>query len=229
MGVQRQKIFRLPESSTFAVCSLNKLEAKAESKPANAYQEEYALNPCDRKRTLNDQFSQRLWEAKAKSKPANAFQEEYALNLCDRKRTLNDQFSQRKRHKQELLSLEAPYKSPVDKGDEVLNDLKGRDSSTRCSEENIASYFSEKFKARQAQSSYTRRHANGEAVVLVDEEEPDVSKATERVDQVVERKATKIYYPSRFDPESVEICCSDMESLAPEAYLSSTIMNFYIR
>ncbi|XP_069153195.1 ubiquitin-like-specific protease 1D isoform X2 [Solanum lycopersicum] len=31
------------------------------------------------------------------------------------------------------------------------------------------------------------------------------------------------------DPESVEICCSDMESLAPEAYFSSTIMNFYIR
>lgn len=33
----------------------------------------------------------------------------------------------------------------------------------------------------------------------------------------------------RDDPESVEICYSDMESLAPEAYLSSTIMNFYIR
>ncbi|PHU17898.1 hypothetical protein BC332_13593 [Capsicum chinense] len=69
----------------------------------------------------------------------------------------------------------------------------------------------------------------GEAVVLVDEEEPDAIKATERVDQMVERKETKIYYPSRVDPESVEICCSDMESLAPEAYLSSTIMNFYIR
>lgn len=37
------------------------------------------------------------------------------------------------------------------------------------------------------------------------------------------------YHWNRVDPESVEICCSDMESLAPEAYLSSTIMNFYIR
>lgn len=63
----------------------------------------------------------------------------------------------------------------------------------------------------------------------MDEEDPDAIEATELVDQVIERNATKIYYPSRIDPESVEICCSDMDSLAPEAYLSSTIMNFYIR
>lgn len=176
------------------------------------------------------EWRKRVGSDQAESKPANAFQEElYALNPCDRKSILNNQFSQRKRHKRELLSQEAPYKSPVDKGEQVLNvDLKGWDSSTR-SKENIASCFLEKFKASQAQSSYTRRHANGQAVVLVDEEDPDAIKETEPVDQVIERKATTIYYPSRVDPESVEICCSDMESLAPEAYLSSTIMNFYIR
>ncbi|XP_060186514.1 ubiquitin-like-specific protease 1D isoform X6 [Lycium barbarum] len=170
-------------------------------------------------------------QKQAESKPANAFQEElYALNPCDREKTLNNQFSKRKRHKRESLSQEARYKFPVDNGEQVLNvDLKGRDSSSRCSEESITICFSEKTKASQARSSYTRRHANGEAVVLVDEGEPDAIIETERVDQVVERKATKIYYPSRVDPESVEICCSDMESLAPEAYLSSTIMNFYIR
>lgn len=173
------------------------------------------------------EWRKRVGSDQAESKPANAFQEElYALNPCDRKSILNNQFSQRKRHKRELFSQEAPYKSPVDK---VLNvDLKGWDSSTR-SKENIASCFLEKFKASQAQSSYTRRHANGQAVVLVDEEDPDAIKETEPVDQVIERKATTIYYPSRVDPESVEICCLDMESLAPEAYLSSTIMNFYIR
>lgn len=87
-----------------------------------------------------------LIELQAESKPANAFQEElYALNPCDRKSTLNNQFSQRKRHKRELLSQEAPYKSPVDKGEQVLNvDLKGWDSSTR-SKENIASCFLEKY------------------------------------------------------------------------------------
>ena len=86
-----------------------------------------------------------LIELQAVSKPANAFQEElYALNPCDHKSTLNNQFSHRKRHKRELLSQEEPYKSPVDKGEQVLNvDLKGWDSSTR-SKENKASCFSEK-------------------------------------------------------------------------------------
>ncbi|KAF3642556.1 hypothetical protein FXO37_22454 [Capsicum annuum] len=96
--------------STFAVCFLNKLEANAESKPANAFQEEiYVLNPCD----------------------------------C--KRTLSNQFSQRKRHEREFLSRQAPYKSPVDKDELVLNvDLKGRDCST-LSEAKIASCFSKKY------------------------------------------------------------------------------------
>lgn len=85
------------------------------------------------------------WQAD--SKTANAFQKElYALNPCDHKRTLNRQFSQRK-HKRELLSQEAPYKFPVDKGESFLNvDLKGRDSSTtRYSEEKFSSCFLKKY------------------------------------------------------------------------------------
>lgn len=42
-------------------------------------------------------------------------------------------------------------------------------------------------------------------------------------------KDLKVYYPARDDPESVEICYFDMECLAPFSYLSSPIMNFYIR
>ncbi|RYR18121.1 hypothetical protein Ahy_B03g062747 isoform D [Arachis hypogaea] len=42
-------------------------------------------------------------------------------------------------------------------------------------------------------------------------------------------KDAKMYYPSSDDPESVEICYSDIDCLAPESYLTSTIMNFYIR
>ncbi|KAI3502409.1 hypothetical protein L1887_30461 [Cichorium endivia] len=42
-------------------------------------------------------------------------------------------------------------------------------------------------------------------------------------------KDVKVYYPSRDDPGSVEVNYADMSCLAPEACLSSTIMNFYIR
>ncbi|CAH1434020.1 unnamed protein product [Lactuca virosa] len=38
-----------------------------------------------------------------------------------------------------------------------------------------------------------------------------------------------VYYPSRDDHDSVEVIYRDMTCLAPQAYLSSTIMNFYIR
>ncbi|GER32248.1 sentrin/sumo-specific protease [Striga asiatica] len=66
-------------------------------------------------------------------------------------------------------------------------------------------------------------------VVLVDEEELEVD-TVNQVDPVGQSslKGT-IYYPSRDDPEAVQICYSDMECLAPQSYLSSTIMNFYIR
>uniref|UniRef100_A0A3Q7FZU7 Uncharacterized protein n=1 Tax=Solanum lycopersicum TaxID=4081 RepID=A0A3Q7FZU7_SOLLC len=75
-----------------------------------------------RKRVGSGQSTFAVWflnrlEAEAESKPANAFQEEIH---------------------------EEPYKSPVDKGEQVLNvDLKGWDPSTR-STENIASFFVEK-------------------------------------------------------------------------------------
>ncbi|XP_028245600.1 ubiquitin-like-specific protease 1D isoform X2 [Glycine soja] len=42
-------------------------------------------------------------------------------------------------------------------------------------------------------------------------------------------KEAKIYFPSRDDPECVEICFTDTNCLAPEGYLTSTIMNFYIQ
>jgi len=74
------------------------------------------------------------------------------------------------------------------------------------------------------------RPRNGTTVVVVDEEEPELSESMELADELDEcLKDSKIYYPSSDDPESIEICYSDMECLNPQAYLSSTIMNFYIR
>ncbi|XP_010242977.1 PREDICTED: ubiquitin-like-specific protease 1D isoform X3 [Nelumbo nucifera] len=85
--------------------------------------------------------------------------------------------------------------------------------------------------ASQVQSplnSRTRKH--GQALVLVDEEDCLPVEMTKQEDGLVGRlKDNKIYYPSRDDPESVELCYSDIKCLDPEAFLSSTIMNFYIR
>ncbi|KAJ8569807.1 hypothetical protein K7X08_006384 [Anisodus acutangulus] len=176
-------------------------------------------------------FSKKL-EEEATSKTTNGFQNELnALNPCGRKR-LTRQFSPRKRRKTALSSREAPFKFPLNIDErEFYADGKRRDISTsRYSEESFSSCFTKKWKPSQAHSACTLRHTNVEPVVLVDEEEPDVVEPRQQAYHAVEStKATEIYYPSRSDPESVVICYSDMESLAPEAYLSSTIMNFYIR
>ncbi|KAF8389853.1 hypothetical protein HHK36_024370 [Tetracentron sinense] len=70
----------------------------------------------------------------------------------------------------------------------------------------------------------------GQTVVLVDEEDCQSTETAQQEDEPTGwMKEAKIYYPSRNDPESVELCYSDIKCLAPEAFLSSTIMNFYIR
>ncbi|KAF3681232.1 putative xyloglucan endotransglucosylase/hydrolase protein 33-like [Capsicum annuum] len=163
-------------------------------------------------------------EEKARSKTASGFQNElHALNTCGRKRTLTGQSSPTRRLKTALPSRETPFKFPV-KIDErgFYSDGKRRDSSTfspRYSEGSFSSLFMKKWKPSQAHSAFTSRHANDKDVVLVDEEIHDVVDSRQQAYHVVERE----------DPEAVEIHYSDMGSLAPEAYLSSTIMNFYIQ
>ncbi|XP_073268106.1 ubiquitin-like-specific protease 1D isoform X1 [Populus alba] len=66
-------------------------------------------------------------------------------------------------------------------------------------------------------------------VVVLDEDEPQLG-TTELAKELAEHmKDAKISYPSRDDPASVEIAYKDMDCLAPEAFLTSPIMNFYIR
>ncbi|KAK9747663.1 hypothetical protein RND81_02G006800 [Saponaria officinalis] len=69
-----------------------------------------------------------------------------------------------------------------------------------------------------------------QAVVLVDEEE---TKAIEKVPEAEKRRSRrnvcKIFYPSREDPDSLEIFRSELRCLEPGECLTSTIMNFYLR
>ncbi|XP_043704056.1 ubiquitin-like-specific protease 1D [Telopea speciosissima] len=84
---------------------------------------------------------------------------------------------------------------------------------------------------KKGQSHQTMKQGQShQTVVLVDEEDcPSVETTLQAGQPIGQKKDTKIYYPSRNDPESVELCYSDIACLAPEAFLSSIIMNFYIR
>ncbi|CAK9181712.1 unnamed protein product [Ilex paraguariensis] len=175
------------------------------------------------------------------SRTVDAFEKEFAyVKPCEhRKVGHNRQYSSRGRPKNRFSLIKKPSQCPsslsmgADKHHLSNGDQKGMGSSTcssRVFQENLSGCLSKKRNASQVQPSNELRLRNGHSVVLVDEEEPQLVGTTEQADRIDEcMKETKIYYPSRDDPESVEIVYSDMDCLAPEAYLSSTIMNFYIR
>ncbi|XP_044490360.1 ubiquitin-like-specific protease 1D isoform X3 [Mangifera indica] len=79
------------------------------------------------------------------------------------------------------------------------------------------------------------RHKKGLTLVLLDEDEIEEStvgavEITKQANKLAECEwDAMINYPSRDDPESVEISYKDIDHLAPEAFLTSSIMNFYIR
>ncbi|CAI9092899.1 OLC1v1028257C1 [Oldenlandia corymbosa var. corymbosa] len=173
-------------------------------------------------------------DGKTGSTTANAFDKELStLNRCNRHKMQSDKQSTPNGRKKRRLSLrDVPFRSP---GHASLN-IDEKPLSSGYQKDRIRPARSPHLSvnsAPQGRQYFTRlRHTKGETVVLVDEEEePDVEEVTPQEIEVHERfsENTIIYYPSRKDPGSVEIGYSDIKCLAPEAYLSSPVMNFYIR
>ncbi|PWA90947.1 Peptidase C48, SUMO/Sentrin/Ubl1 [Artemisia annua] len=77
------------------------------------------------------------------------------------------------------------------------------------------------------------RTRHGSSYNLVDEDDDEVEEPmvwkppVEKLSDCM--KDVKVYYPSKDDRDIVEVNYKDMECLEPEAWLSSAIMNFYIR
>ncbi|XP_057844361.1 ubiquitin-like-specific protease 1D isoform X4 [Cryptomeria japonica] len=112
-----------------------------------------------------------------------------------------------------------------------------KDKISKCStpayvlnEENACRKSDEKLRKSLSLSKegWTRKKVT--KLIDLDEEDDKHSKQL-HIDRMSERwmKDMKLYYPARDDPDSVEICYVDMECLDPFSYLSSPIMNFYIR
>ncbi|KAH9773323.1 ubiquitin-like-specific protease 1D [Citrus sinensis] len=128
----------------------------------------------------------------------------------------------------------------------AVPDIDGCDKLTQSPSSGVRTWASAKSRPRGVKKSKQEQN-----LVLLDEDESPVEDAseesegslhietTEQADEFAECMIdAKIYYPSRYssdpffrwvDPESVEICYTDINHLAPAAYLTSPIMNFYIR
>ncbi|XP_022725548.1 ubiquitin-like-specific protease 1D isoform X2 [Durio zibethinus] len=150
------------------------------------------------------------------------------LNRCERRNArCNGEFSQRERQKVRVSPRRMNsqlHRKPS------FGDQKGRTASVHSlhdTDDDLPSIAKKNAFQVRSNDSRVRR---GQTVVLVDEEEPQLVKTTELEVKLPNfKKDARIYYPSRDDPESVEICFGDIDSLAPETFLTSQIMNFYIR
>ncbi|KAL5759799.1 hypothetical protein ACOSP7_018309 [Xanthoceras sorbifolium] len=209
-----------------------------------------------RQGTASSQFQSRSSFASAftekleESKNCRAFDKELStLAACERwKIKPNEELSHVGSQKSRSSSRQRPFKSATSlssKGDKSIfssGDQKGRAPSTYLSHnagKNISSCFPKTEDEFQVLPSNKSRQRKERTLVLLDEDEYPLEETpektlhvetTEEEDKLDEcMKDAKIYYPSRDDPESVEICYTDISHLAPGAYLTSPIMNFYIR
>ncbi|XP_050206247.1 ubiquitin-like-specific protease 1D [Mercurialis annua] len=183
-------------------------------------------------------FSKKM-EEKTDSRIVNAFGKELqTLGRCKRQKTrFNGTFSQRGRSKGQSSSRKLPFKSAISlshNGDKYASNgnLKGRASTNPFSRSwgSESINFPKKNVDCQVLPLSGSRLRKEQTVVLLDEDENPLEDMVDQEDKLPEcMKDAKIYYPSRDDQGCVDICYADMDSLAPKSFLTSPIMNFYIR
>ncbi|XVF84955.1 hypothetical protein PTKIN_Ptkin17bG0080000 [Pterospermum kingtungense] len=158
----------------------------------------------------------------------NAFEKDLSiLNHCQRRKTrFNGEFSQRGSQN----AWVSPRRISQHHRKPSFSDQKGRTASfysLHDTDDDLPSTWKDVFQVQKSNDSRCRREQD---VVFVDEDEPQLVKTTDLEVKLPNcKRDARIYYPSRDDPESIEICFGDIDSLAPGTFLTSQIMNFYIR
>uniref|UniRef100_A0A2P2M8R0 Ubiquitin-like-specific protease 1D isoform X1 n=2 Tax=Rhizophora mucronata TaxID=61149 RepID=A0A2P2M8R0_RHIMU len=202
------------------------------------------VSPRDCSSSVQSQFASifsRKMEENIDDGAKKAFGKELStLNHCNRQKTRsNGVLSPKGRHKSRSSSKQWPFRyasNPYQSGDRRAtpkSDQKGKFHSIRSfynNGESLATGSTKKKDDHWLHSSIASRPKKEQRVVLLDEDETQPNEKIESVDKLAEcLKDAKIYYPSRDDPESVEICYTDISCLQPKEFLTSPIMNFYIR
>ncbi|XP_057774587.1 ubiquitin-like-specific protease 1D isoform X3 [Salvia miltiorrhiza] len=217
-----KKVITLADDSTGAMDDLSHPQAPP-SKPTS----EFAFQFCSK---LDKERTNR------------SFQEELStLNQSDHKKIREHKpFLAQITQKHGLSSRQTPFKSPNHLSANIGNQqqtngekrgIKASNSTSNLSDKDVSGRSTKKESGAHSLHQHNTRRNNRRSFVLVDEDEEELDVDVEdETDQVCQSsKDARIYYPSRDDPEAIEICYLDMECLAPESYLSSPIMNFYIR
>lgn len=184
-------------------------------------------------------FSRKM-EENTDCRVGNAFDKELTtLGHCNRQNMRSNGRSGKKRKQNiQSSSRQLPFQFATrvslngERRGPANGDQKGKASSAHLlhhNSENFSTNSSKKKDDCRVLPSNGSRPRKDPTVVVLDEDEPQLG-TTELAKELAEHmKDAKISYPSRDDPASVEIAYKDMDCLAPEAFLTSPIMNFYIR
>lgn len=184
-------------------------------------------------------FSRKM-EENTDCRVGNAFDKELTtLGHCNRQNMRSNGRSGKKRKQNiQSSSRQLPFQFATrvslngERRGPANGDQKGKASSAHLlhhNSENFSTNSSKKKDDCRVLPSNGSRPRKDPTVVVLDEDEPQLG-TTELAKELAEHmKDAKISYPSRDDPASVEIAYNDMDCLAPEAFLTSPIMNFYIR
>ncbi|XP_022945620.1 ubiquitin-like-specific protease 1D [Cucurbita moschata] len=196
--------------------------------------EKTASPSADSLSTFTSCFYQKL-EEKTECNSSAFSQDLSILGHCDNQRQrCNGRLSPKVKHKGQASAGQQPFKCAINLSTDVHEKVSSVTAQNCKIPDDLDSHVSERLPgclrkkdASQVQQSDNSMPRKGQTIVVVDEEEALAMKIPEHDDKCM--KEAKIYYPSRDDPESVEICFEDINCLDPEGYLTSTIMNFYIR
>ncbi|KAL4347734.1 hypothetical protein GQ457_17G001220 [Hibiscus cannabinus] len=179
--------------------------------------------------TFGARFCKKLEENTDSRSPSTFGKSSSVLNHCENQKTkCHGDFSQSERIivRRSPRHISSRHYTKPSFGDQ--NSRTATLSSLFDTVDNLRS--TSKKDAIQVRPPNDSRCRQGETVVIVDDEEPQLLKTTEPEVKLPNcKKDARIYYPSRDDPESVDISFGDIDSLAPETFLTSQIMNFYIR
>ncbi|KAJ4821637.1 Sentrin-specific protease 2 [Rhynchospora pubera] len=134
-------------------------------------------------------------------------------------RSFSDRGCNRGKGKNEKSSREVPSRSLSDR-------IRSRVRSAGYKD--LSAFISSK-RRKVSESSSDSDSEKVTDVVLLDDDDVETPEQTPNKEVPDKWKESKMYYPSRKDPEAIELDYSDIKCLEPGQYLSSPVINFYIQ
>ncbi|XP_011007989.1 PREDICTED: ubiquitin-like-specific protease 1D [Populus euphratica] len=230
-----QRKHRRPAQMDVAECAKHR-----NSTASNGFGHKDASSQVKNSKSQFSTIFSRKMEENTDCRVGNAFDKELTtLGHCNRQNMRSNGRSWKKRKQNiQSSSRQLPFQCATsvflngERRGPANGDQKGKASSAHLlhhNSENFSTNSSKKKDDCRVLPSNGSRPRKDPTVVVLDEDEPQLG-TTELAKELAEHmKDAKISYPSRDDPASVEIAYKDMDCLAPEAFLTSPIMNFYIR